>query len=70
MSDIKGIILAEFTGEMPVKRVKEVLGEIYAKKHIDKAAKATDIVALLPDYYEIKNKFIDNKSVKKLVRIK
>lgn len=70
MSDIKGIILAEFTGEMPVKRVKEVLGEIYAKKHIDKAAKATDIVALLPDYYEIKNKFIDNRSVKKLVRIK
>ena len=67
MNDIKAEILKTFTGATPVKRVKEVLGDIYTKHHIQKTAKATDVVAMLPDYYEIKVVKVNNCSSKQLV---
>lgn len=67
MNDIKAEILNTFTGATPVKRVKEVLGDIYTKHHIQKTAKATDVVAMLPDYYEIKVVKVNNCSSKQLM---
>ena len=67
MNDIKAEILKTFTGATPVKRVKEVLGDIYTKHHIQKTAKATDVVAMLPDYYEIKVVKVNNCSSKQLM---
>lgn len=69
-SDLKSKILKTFTGSISLKLAKEKLAEIYKELHLQKAAKTTDIVALLPDYYEIKAVKIDNQVTKKLIRIK
>jgi len=68
VDDIKGEILNTFINSTSVKKVKEMLTAIYKKHHIQKSAKATDIVVMFPDVYEIKAIKIDNQVTKKLVR--
>ena len=54
MGDIKVALLKEFTSNTPLKQAKAKLADIYKEHSITRPAKTTDIVALLPDYFEIK----------------
>lgn len=68
--DIKLLILNTFKKNTPVKEVKQKLQEIYNKRYISKKAKATDIIALLPDYFNIKKVRFEDKTLNTLIRIK
>ena len=70
MKDIKLAVLKEFTSNIPVKQAKAKLAEIYKEHSITRPAKTTDIVALLPDYFEIKSIKENGKVNKQLIRKK
>ena len=70
MKDIKLAVLKEFTSNLPVKQAKAKLAEIYKEHSITRPAKTTDIVALLPDYFEVKLIRENGKVNQQLIRKK
>lgn len=70
--DVKNEVYNTFfkVSQMTVKEAKEKLQAIYTSKHITRTAKAAEIVAMYPDYFEIKQVFLSGKNVKCLVRKK
>ena len=70
MGDIKLAVLKEFTSNIPTKQAKVKLAEIYKEHNITRSAKITDIVALLPDYFEVKLIRENGKVNQQLIRKK